>query len=347
MNITKIFYEEACVNSKTYNEITNKFRDAELVRVNSHWNIPEINQNEKLVEQWNYTKTNWLILGIKKSLECRPNGRSTDRIAPSLSNGCYSACSYCYVARRKGFSNPITLFTNVDAITDALLKDIKPLGKKTPNQCDEHKWTYDIGENSDCSIDAMLCSNVPNWIEMFSKAQKSKICFATKTVNYDLLKLNPKGNTRIRFSVMPENYAKVLDIRTSPITERLLAINEFVKAGYEVHINISPVIVEKDWISSYITLLQQINEACNDEARKQLKCEVIFLTHNENLHDLNMKWHPKGENLIWKPEIQEQKISETGGCNLRYNYKQKNVWIKDLTNLIQKYTPYMKIRYIF
>ncbi len=42
---------------------------------------------------------------------------------------------------------------------------------------------------------------------------------------------------------MPERIAKVVDVRTSSITERIEAINDFVQAGYEVHLNFSPVIV--------------------------------------------------------------------------------------------------------
>ena len=33
------------------------------------------------------------------------------------------ACAYCYVPRRKGFSNPISLFVNVDAVC-AAMKDV-------------------------------------------------------------------------------------------------------------------------------------------------------------------------------------------------------------------------------
>ncbi|NQE71231.1 hypothetical protein NG2371_05703 [Nocardia gamkensis] len=56
------------------------------------------------------------MLGVKKSLTARANGRSADWIAPSTSNGCAMACAYCYVPRRKGYANPITVFANIDKI---------------------------------------------------------------------------------------------------------------------------------------------------------------------------------------------------------------------------------------
>ncbi len=42
------------------------------------------------------------MLGTKRGLAFRLNGRSADFIAPSTSNRCATACAYCYVARRTG-----------------------------------------------------------------------------------------------------------------------------------------------------------------------------------------------------------------------------------------------------
>ena len=63
-----------------------------------------------------------LVLGVKKSLICRPNTRSSHFVAPSLSNGCTMACSYCYVPRRKGYSNPFAIFVNIEQIMNYLRK---------------------------------------------------------------------------------------------------------------------------------------------------------------------------------------------------------------------------------
>ncbi len=68
------------------------------------------------VRDWVRTKRSVLVLGSKKSLSARPNGRSADFIAPSTSNGCAMACSYCYVPRRKGYANPVTVFCNIERI---------------------------------------------------------------------------------------------------------------------------------------------------------------------------------------------------------------------------------------
>ena len=56
----------------------------------------------------------------EKDVSCRPFYRSCDFVAPSQSNGCAMAYSYCYVARRKGNANPITTFVNIEEIVGSM-----------------------------------------------------------------------------------------------------------------------------------------------------------------------------------------------------------------------------------
>lgn len=93
---------------------------------------------------------------------------------------------------------------------------------------------------------------------------------------------------------MPETIAKVVDVRTSRMPERIAAINGFVAAGYEVH----AVIVHEGWEAEWKALFSELDQALSPAARAQLKCEVIFLTHNEGLHDLNLQWHPRAEEWL-------------------------------------------------
>ena len=43
---------------------------------------------------------------------------------------------------------------------------------------------------------------------------------------------------------------RLLDIRTSSIPERIAAIDDFVEAGYEVHLNFSPISVTEGWTAA-------------------------------------------------------------------------------------------------
>ncbi|TLP57085.1 spore photoproduct lyase family protein [Microbispora triticiradicis] len=348
LDIRRLYVEPAAAGLPRGKEILQRFPDAERVEIESHHRIPELYGDESNVSRWVRIKTEALVLGVKKSLTARPNGRSSDFIAPSTANGCAMACAYCYVPRRKGYSNPITVFANIDKITGYLARHAGRQGvKPEPNQVDPHAWVYDIGENSDCSVDATVSDNVRDLVDLFRDLPNAKASFATKYVNRDLLGWDPRGRTRVRFSLMPAADAKLLDIRTSPVADRIAAIDDFVEAGYEVHVNFSPVVVRDGWLEDWAELLGQLDDALGPAARAQLAAEVIFLTHNDRLHEVNLGWHPKAEEVLWRPDLQQPKRSQTGGWNVRYKIGQKGRYVTALTGLIAERLPYCRVRYAF
>jgi spore photoproduct lyase len=345
---TRIYVEPAAAELPRGREVLARFPDAQRVEVASHWQIPELHGDEANADRWVRIKTEALVLGVKKSLTARQNGRSANFIAPSTANGCAMACAYCYVPRRKGYSNPITVFANIEQITGYLGRHIGRQGPKTqPDQCDPAAWVYDIGENSDCSVDAMVSDNVADMVALFRGQPTAKASFATKYVNRDLLALDPAGRTRVRFSLMPARVAKLLDIRTHPIAARLAALDDFVDAGYEVHVNFSPVVLYDGWLDDWRELLTALGDATSPRTRDQLAAEIIMLTHNERLHEVNLRWHPRAEQLLWRPQLQETKHSENGAVNVRYRASRKRHDLDLLTALIAEHAPYLTIRYAF
>ncbi len=346
--VETIYCEPAVDQFDRGRAILARFPDARRIPVKSHWNIPGLHGNEGSAEDWLRIKRTVLVLGVRKGMEVRPNGRSVDFIAPSHANGCALACSYCYVPRRKGFANPISTFVNIEAMTRAIARHVAKLGPKPgPNQVDPKDWVYDIGENGDCGVDALISDNVRDMVALFRDLPDAKGSFATKYVNRDLLDYDPRGKTRIRFSLMPRRIAKLVDIRTSPIADRIAAIDDFVAAGYEVHLNFSPVIYYEGWLEDYADLFDQVAGTVSPKSLDQIQAEVIFLTHNDRLHEVNRAWHPKGESLLWVPDLQEAKVSETGGHNVRYRRGLKGQLVAEFTDLLQARLPTCAIRYAF
>jgi spore photoproduct lyase family protein len=288
------------------------------------------------------------VLGERKSFTVRPNGRSADWIAPGLSNGCAMACAYCYVPRRKGFANPITVFTNVERVLGALARHIAAAGpKREPNQCDPDAWVYDIGENGDCAVDDLISDNTADLVRAFRRWPTAKASFATKYVNPDLLRLDPQGRTRIRFSLMPPEDSRILDVRTTPVPERLAAAADFLDAGYEVHFNLSPVVVREGWQRDWGALLEAMDDVLPRCVKDQAAAEVIMLTHNRELHEVNLGWHPRAEELLWRPGLQQPKKSENGGWNVRYRTGAKAAAVDELLRLIEERAPWLRVRYAF
>jgi spore photoproduct lyase len=348
LSIERIFYEPAAETFPHGQAILARYPAAERIVVPSHWNIPELHGNIGSIEDWVRIKRSTLVLGVKKSLPLRPNGRSAHFIAPSTSNGCAMACAYCYVPRRKGFANPITLFVNTERACAAIARHAGKQGPlPEPDLIDPEFWVYDIGENGDLSVDAAVHDGVRDLVHLFRDLPNAKASFATKAVNRDLLAYEPRGKTRIRFSLMPERVAKVVDVRTSPIHERIAAIDDFVAAGYEVHANFSPVILYEGWEADWRELFRQIDDGVSPAARAQLKCEIIMLTHNAGLHEVNLGWHPKAEDLLWRPDIQETKVSQGGQTNLRYRTGWKGRWLSRFKDLLAAELPDCTVRYAF
>jgi spore photoproduct lyase family protein len=348
LDVKRIYHEPDIERFPRAVEVLDRWPAAERIEVPSHQAIPGLYGNEGNVEDWVRIKRETLVIGEKRSLSARRNERSSDWIAPSTANGCAMACSYCYVPRRKGYANPITVFANIDAITGYLERHARRQGPKPePNQCDPTDWVYDIGENSDCSVDAVVSDNVRDLIELFARVPNAKASFATKLVNRDLLGYDPRGGTRVRFSLMPAQTSRVVDVRTAKIADRIAALDDFVDAGYQVHLNFSPVIVHEDWLTEWAGLLEQIADGTNDRTKAQLAAEIIFLTHNQGLHDVNLGWHPRGEDLLWRPDLQQLKRSQNGQWNVRYKSPWKGRWVQQLTDLIDEKLPSCQIRYAF
>ena len=228
----------------------------------------------------------------RKSLIIRPSGRSTDFISPSFGHGCLYNCTYCYMKRHKpeGLSiatNPLDILTEIDH--HCWFIDVEK-----PNQTHEKYTTYDIS----CNEDFALHLKYHDWktiFTFFKDHPKAMGSFATKYVNEELLGYNPEGKVRVRFSLMPQVYADLLEPETSSIYERLVAIDKFIAAGYDVHINFSPVIVTRDWLHQYRRLFEEVDRCIENKDR--VKAEVIFLTHNANKHEHNKINNPAGEKI--------------------------------------------------
>src|SRR4051795_6147484 len=181
IDVQTIYLESVVEEYLRGREVLAAYPDAERIVVDSHWKIPSLHVNEGSADDWLKIKRNVLVLGVKKSLSMRPNGRSAHFIAPSYSNGCAMACAYCYVPRRKGYANPISTFVNIEDIARAIGRHAGRLGAKPePNQVDPEYWVYDIGENGDCSVDALIGDNVRDLVALLRRLPHAKASFATK-----------------------------------------------------------------------------------------------------------------------------------------------------------------------
>ncbi len=74
---------------------------------------------------------------------------------------------------------------------------------------------------------------------------------------------------------------------------------------------------------------------------------MILLTHNRDLHQVNLGWHPRAEELLWQPALQQDKRSENGALNVRYHHQVKAGAVRTLRDLVAAHAPWLRIRYAF
>ena len=280
----------------------------------------------------------------RKSMLIRPSGRSTDFISPSFGYGCLYNCSYCYMKRHK--EKGLDVATNTGDILTAINNHafFTPVDK--PNQTHPEFTTYDIS----CNEDFALHAKHHEWEKIFEFFRDHPIAmgsFATKYVNPNLTSFDPQGKIRIRFSLMPQKMADIHEPNTTKIIDRIRAINDFIEAGYDVHINFSPVIVTDTWIEDYTQLFEGVDAIVDRKYKNKVLSEVIFLTHNFKKHVVNLRNHPKTEVDLWVPDMQEVKTSQYGGENVRYKLGLKSKYIKQFKKLHNQIIPWNTIRYIF
>jgi spore photoproduct lyase len=278
----------------------------------------------------------------RKSMLIRPSGRSTDFISPSFGYGCLYNCSYCYMKRHK--DNGLDVATNTGDILTAINNHAYFTPVDKPNQTHAEYTTYDIS----CNEDFALHAKHHEWKKVFKFFKDHPVAmgsFATKYVNPKLLSFDPQSKVRIRFSLMPQHKSDLHEPSTSKIIDRIKAIDTFIDAGYDVHVNYSPIIVYEGWLEDYKNLFNLVNTYVKN--KNKVLSECIFLTHNFKKHTINLSKHPETEIDLWVLTKQEVKRSQYGGENIRYKLGMKAEYIKQFKQLHNQIIPWNTIRYIF
>jgi hypothetical protein len=93
-------------------------------------------------------------------------------------------------------------------------------------------------------------------------------------INRELPDLDPQGRHPHRFSLMPDRDTRLLGVRTSSL----------VTAGYEVHLNLSPVVIRDGWERDWGDLPGRLDDELGNAFKAQAAAEVMMLAHNRDRH---------------------------------------------------------------
>ena len=136
------------------------------------------------------------------------------------------------------------------------------------------------------------------------------------------------------------NLLKKSNYGTSPLQNRITAINKLAKAGYKIGIIIAPVILVDNWQSLYRNLIIQLENTLCAEAKKKVFFEIIFMTYSYIHRAINTEAFPKSIDLYDKEKMKNRGLG-------KYSYKQiyRDEGEKYLKELLNKYFPKNKIIY--
>lgn len=324
-----IYYEEKATEYELGKELLEKYKDVPQFVIENHNNIEEMRKKEN--KEFQKMKRN-LIIGIRKTHKFVPNNKISNYLVPYTSSGCIAMCLYCYLVCNYNKCAYLRIFVNREEMLNKIIK--------VANESEE-ELVFEIGSNSDLILENSITNNLRWTIENFRKAEKGYITFPTKfDMVEDILDVEGKERVIIRMSVNPKEIIQKVEMGTSSLENRVVAINKLADAGYKVGLLIAPVIFVDNWKELYKKLVMYLKENLSDKVKQSTFFEVIFMTYSYVHRKINEEAFPSAIDLYSKDLM-------TGRGKGKYTYKQEQRKLGEqyIGELLKEYFPENKIVY--
>ncbi len=286
MHFQAIYYEKDIFQYPLGQQLRDSFSDGEWIEIENHNHIPEMRAQPN--SAFGQMKRN-LIIGTRKTHKYVPNHKTSDFLVPYTSSGCTAACLYCYLVCNYNKCAYLRLFVNREQMMDKLIKTA---------QSSEKELTFEIGSNSDLVLENTFTGNLPWTVEQFTSQDRGRLTFPTKfSMVEPLLGLPHKGRVTVRMSVNPQELIRRIEFGTSPLIDRIRALNQLCGDGYPVGLLIAPVILADNWKALYTELLDTLEAELSEKAKATLFIEVIFMTYSYVHRKINEEAFPNAVEL--------------------------------------------------
>lgn len=324
-----IYYEKQVEEYELGKELLEKYKDIPKFKIDNHNNIEEMRKKEN--KEFPKMKRN-LIIGIRKTHRFVPNNKISNYLVPYTSSGCTAMCLYCYLVCNYNKCAYLRLFVNREEMLDKIIK--------MSNESDK-ELVFEIGSNSDLILENSITGNLKWTIENFNKSQKGYLTFPTKfDMVDDILEIKGKEKIIIRMSVNPKEIIQKVEMGTSPLEDRVETINKLKKSGYKVGILIAPVIFVENWEKLYEELVIYLYKNLNEEVKKDVFFEVIFMTYSYIHRKINEEAFPSAVDLY-----NQELMTGRGRGKYTYKQEQRKKGEEHIKKLLDKYFPENKIVY--
>ena len=286
-----VYYEPQALEYPLGKALSDKFKRLPWIEIASHNRIPELSA----AENRDFPKLkHHLVLGVRKTHKYTENHKVSDWLVPYTSSGCRAMCLYCYLMCNYNKCSYLRLFVNREQMLERLLK--ADAAAPSPQ-------TYEIGSNSDLVLENTVTGNLPWTIERFAADGVGRLTFPTKFDMVEpLLALDHRGKTIFRMSVNPDEIIHRVELGTSPLSDRIRALNDMAEAGYPVGLLIAPVILLPDWRELYGRLLDILARELSPEVKRVGFVEIILMTYSFVQNAINTAAFPSAER-IFDPEL--------------------------------------------
>ncbi len=299
-----VYFEAEALDYPLGRELYSKYRALPWHEIESHNAIAEMQRSEN--REFPRLKRH-LVVGVRKTHKYVQNHKVSDWLVPYTSSGCAAMCLYCYLVCNYNKCSYLRVFVNREQMMETLLRRAK--ASKEPQ-------TFEIGSNSDLVLENEITGNLPWTIERFAEGGRGSITFPTKfSAVAPLLKLKHEGRTIFRMSLNPPEIIKKVELGTSPLPERIKALNEMCEAGYKVGILLAPVIMLPGWEKIYGELIEEMEAELSESVKKQAFIEIIFMTYSYVQNIINTEAFPGAVKLFDRERM-------TGRGRGKYCYKE-------------------------
>lgn len=329
MSFDAVYYEPDTLNYALGKMLRTKYASLPWIEIENHNHIPELSAAEN--REFPKLKSH-LIIGVRKTHRYVPNHKVSDWLVPYTSSGCRAMCLYCYLVCSYNKCSYLRLFVNREQMMARLLK--ADTEAAIPQ-------TFEIGSNSDLVLENTVTGNLPWTIEHFAREGRGRLTFPSKfDMVQPLLSLDHRGKVIFRMSVNPQEIIRRVELGTSPLGNRIRALNAMAEAGYHVGLLIAPVILLPDWERMYAELIETLAEELSEKVKQTGFIEIILMTYSFVQNAINTEAFPPDINIFDKSLM-------TGRGRGKYCYRAEprlNAELFLMRELSQK-LPEMKVLY--
>ena len=104
-------------------------------------------------------------------------------------------------------------------------------------------------------------------------------------------------------SLNPETIIRKVELGTSRLNQRIMALNAMCDAGYPVGILLAPVIFVPQWKILYAELISHLADTLSSKVKKSAFIEIIFMTYSYVHHAINTEAFPNAAPLYDKQDM--------------------------------------------